>query len=100
MQGDAKHKVVVAEKWGDTKLGEYKVMARSGDVFDGKTFGMMVDKDGKDIEVSNNPDFSSLLTAYNDKVYAVTHFEWPSPGVVYISEVSVKGDGELEVRLQ
>ena len=96
-QGDAKHDVVVAEKFGETKLGEYKVMTRTAQYFGGKKFGMMVDKDGNDIDVSHNPDFSSLLTAYNDKIYMVTHFEWPAPGAVYLSEVTQDAAGELKV---
>ena len=51
---DAKHKVMVAEKFGDTKRGEYNVIARTGTKFGDETFGMMVDKNNNPIEVSHS----------------------------------------------
>ena len=102
VQGDAKHEVVVSDKWGDTKV-PWNVLARTGDEFSAVNsdkkwkFGMQVDKDMNPIEVSHNPDFNSFLTAYNDKIYMVTHFEWPPPGVSYLSELTQKSDGKLEI---
>ena len=81
--GSAQHKNVISPYMNftqDMMPLEYHVLARSGDMIGSNTFGMTVDKDGGAIEVSNNPDFSSILTAYNDKLYSVTHFESPIPG--------------------
>ena len=35
--------------------------------------------------ISNNPDFSSILQVGN-KIFGVTHFESPRPGVAYVAE--------------
>ena len=35
--------------------------------------------------ISNNPDFSSILQV-GGKIFGVTHFESPRPGVAYVAE--------------
>lgn len=35
--------------------------------------------------ISNNPDFSSILQV-GSKLFGVTHYEAPNPGVAYVSE--------------
>ena len=55
----------------------------------------MVDKNGGEIGVSHNPDFASILTAYDDKMYMITQFESPRPGVAYLSELKQEDDGKL-----
>ena len=35
--------------------------------------------------ISNNPDFSSILQV-GSKLFGVTHYESPTPGVAYLSE--------------
>lgn len=99
--GSAQHKNVISPYMNftqDMMPLEYHVLARSGDMIGSNTFGMTVDKDGGAIEVSNNPDFSSILTAYNDKLYSVTHFESPIPGVAYFSELEKSSDGKLTIK--
>jgi hypothetical protein len=35
--------------------------------------------------ISNSPDFSSILQV-GSKVFGITHFEAPQPGVAYVAE--------------
>jgi hypothetical protein len=95
-EGDAKHKVVTSKKWGDAEF-EYNTLARSGQKFGSNTFGMITDKKGGEIEVSHNPDFASILTKYDGKLYMVTQFESPRPGVAYFSELEQDADGKLKM---
>ena len=37
--------------------------------------------------VSNNPDFSSLLTTQSGRIFMLTHFETPLPAEQYLTEV-------------
>ena len=92
--GAAKHKVVTSQQWGDAEF-KYETLGRSGQKFGSYTFGMMVDKNGGEIGVSHNPDFASILTAYDDKMYMITQFESPRPGVAYLSELKQEDDGKL-----
>ena len=75
----------------------FHTLARSGDTLGSNTFGLLVDKDGQPIhehndagaksdvkDISNNPDFTSLLDV-NGKLYSITQFESPRPGVAYVS---------------
>jgi secreted PhoX family phosphatase len=77
------------------------VMARSGDTIGGNVFGALVDSTGQPIlnkgtpVVSHNPDANNILTAYNNKMYAVTHFESPNPATAYLSEVEQDSAGKL-----
>ena len=85
----------------------FHTIARSGDTLGSNTFGLLVDKDGQPIhehndagaksdvkDISNNPDFTSLLDV-NGKLYSITQFESPRPGVAYVSEMEQSSDGEL-----
>jgi len=49
------------------------------------------------IVVSNNPDFTSILVR-EDKIFSITHYESPRPGVAYLSELEQHKDGRLAVR--
>ena len=47
--------------------------------------------------ISNNPDFSSILQV-GSKLFGVTHYEAPNPGVAYLSEyVQTPKTGALKV---
>ena len=49
--------------------------------------------------ISNNPDFSSILQV-GSKLFGVTHYESPTPGVAYLSEyVQNPKTGALKVIL-
>jgi len=99
--GDDRHKVQTSTSANYSSQPNYDVpytlLARSGDKFGTATMGMIIDIDGKDIEVSNNPDFTSILQA-NGKLYSVTHFEQPSPGVAYFSELEQDAKGKLSIK--
>jgi hypothetical protein len=75
------------------------VMARSGDTISGNVFDALVDNKGHTIlhrgtpVVSHNPDANNILTVYNNKMYAVTHFESPNPATAYLSEVEQDSAG-------
>jgi len=47
--------------------------------------------------VSNDPDFTSLLTI-DGKFFSVTHFETPRPGAAYLSELEQDDKGKLTVK--
>jgi secreted PhoX family phosphatase len=71
----------------------YNVIARSGDDIGGTTFGLILDQNGDPVLsddasefISNDNDFSSLLTVGN-KLFNITHFE-SRPGAMYLSELS------------
>ena len=38
------------------------------------------------IDVSHNPDFTSILNV-DGKIFSITQFESPTPGVAYLSEL-------------
>jgi len=73
----------------------FNTIMRSGDQYGGGTFGMIYDKNGNPIKaadgsnyISNDNDFSSLLTGKTDgKLYMVSHFEM-SPGAMYVTELN------------
>ena len=47
--------------------------------------------------VSNAPDFTSILNV-DGKIFSITQFEAPRPGVVYLSELEQDADtGKLTV---
>ena len=48
--------------------------------------------------ISNNPDFHSILRR-DGKIFSVTHFESPRPGVAYLAEYVQHEDGKLTVSL-
>ena len=49
------------------------------------------------IQTSNNPDFTSILRV-EDKIFSITHYESPTPGVAYLTELSQdKDSGKLTV---
>ena len=58
------------------------------------TFGM---DSVQTVEISNNPDFTSILRV-EDKIFSITHYESPRPGVAYLSELEQHQDGSLTVR--
>lgn len=71
----------------------FHTIIRSGDEVGGGTYGLVYDKNGdavqsKDasLKISNDNDFSSLLT-YADKIFTVTHFE-TRPAAMYITELN------------
>ena len=47
--------------------------------------------------MSNNPDFTSILVR-EGKIFSITHYESPRPGVAYLSELEQHKDGRLTVR--
>jgi secreted PhoX family phosphatase len=116
-----KGKMCDDEDHGDdvqTLSSEFKIIVRSGDVckgcLDGKDlkWGQLFERDGKTPifaisgagsagvanlsrpDVSNNPDFFSLLKV-GKKVKAVVQFESPSPSMVYIADLETDKNGEL-----
>ena len=46
--------------------------------------------------VSPNPDFTSILVR-EGKIFSITHYESPRPGVAYLSELEQHADGALTV---
>jgi secreted PhoX family phosphatase len=71
----------------------FHTILRSGDKLGDKIFGQLVDFEGNPIlsedgtsRISNNAEFSSLLTIGN-KLFMVSHFE-TRPGAMYITELS------------
>jgi hypothetical protein len=50
------------------------------------------------VVVSPNPDFTSILVV-EDKIFSITHYESPRPGVAYLSELEQHQDGLLTVML-
>lgn len=78
---------------------ECHVMARSGDVFGSATLGKCTDKFGVSTgAISHNPDFTSILTACNTKLYSITHFESPQPATAYFSELEQNNKGMLSIK--
>lgn len=78
----------------------YNLLGRSGDKLGEGVFGLLVDQDGKAVtkedgsaDVSDDPDFTSLLPV-GDKLYAITHFE-SRPGAMYLTEVAQDAAGKL-----
>ena len=49
------------------------------------------------VTVSENPDFTSILRV-DGKIFSVTQFESPRPGVAYVSELEQASDGRLTVK--
>jgi secreted PhoX family phosphatase len=84
----------------------YNTILRSGENPQGNpangTFGLMFDKDGKEIInkdgskfISVSNDFASLITGRDGNLYMVSHFE-NSPGAIYITALSQdKATGKL-----
>lgn len=81
----------------------FNTIMRSGDQYGGGTFGLIYDKNGNPLKaadgsnyISNDNDFSSLLTGKTDgKLYMVSHFEM-SPGAMYVTELNQdKATGKL-----
>lgn len=64
----------------------YKTLAKSGQVIDGNIYGMMKNKSGVNLFVSNYNEFTSLI-AQDDRLFAISQFE-SIPGGVYRSEVA------------
>ena len=48
------------------------------------------------VVVSPNPDFTSILVR-EGKIFSITHYESPRPGVAYLSELEQHADGTLTV---
>ena len=46
------------------------------------------------LDVSDNPDFSSLIQV-GDEFYSIVQFEWPNPGVMYLVKLSQDDKGNL-----
>jgi len=106
--GDAKHKVlsspmVTIDSIGETGKIEYHWLYRSGDTHGEETAAAIVTKagtadryvykfaedgesKGTEIDVSHNPDFTSILNI-DGKIFSITQFESPRPGVAYLSEL-------------
>ena len=72
----------------------YHALLRTGQVFGKERFGLVHDRQGKEIEVSPRPDFTSLLRAGNG-LAALTQFEH-LPGAVYCSTLQQRDDGRLQ----
>jgi len=93
-------------------LNRYEVILRSGErakYGNSYPFGLALDINGmpvykydsetgaasETLEISNAPDFTSLLTA-GDSIFMITHFEAPIPSSMYITKlVQDPVDGEL-----
>lgn len=83
-------------KVGDAVMDfKYNTLMRSGDNPEGSVaaFGTIFDIEGQpiksedgSIKISNDNDFSSLVTGEDDKVYMVSHFE-ARPSAMYITEM-------------
>ena len=83
----------------------FHVIMRSGDQVGWHkkaTFGQILDKNGDPILaedgspfISNDNDFSSLLTGKDGDVYMVSHFE-SRPAAMYLTQLDQKRNGELE----
>ncbi len=96
---DAEKQSILASSKATINGKEYSIgfntIMRSGDVIGGGTFGMIYDKNGTPLKaadgsnyISNDNDFSSLLTGKTDgKLYMVSHFEM-SPGAMYVTELN------------
>jgi hypothetical protein len=53
---------------------------------------------GFQVEVSNNPDFTSFLKV-GGKIFSITHYESPRPGVAYLTELEQdQTTGKLQVQ--
>lgn len=93
----------------------YHTIARSGQGIptmggEGEeVYGLIRDNDGKPLyltndtgmpdeakilDVSDNPDFSSLLQV-GDEFYSIVQFEWPNPGVMYMTKLAQDDLGNL-----
>jgi secreted PhoX family phosphatase len=99
--GDDQHKIVTSPSVtvaGNKALIKFETLYRSGDTYGSNKAGLIVQQDGtaaKEYDasggkgtvdlVSNNPDFSSILQV-DGKIFGVTHFEAPRPGVAYVAE--------------
>ena len=94
---------------GEGHAIDYHAWARTGEVyptFNGGSvaFGRLIDKDGNPIlaadgnaEISDYPDFSSLLQV-NNRLFSVTQIE-AIPGAFFLSEMNQdKSTGELTVK--
>lgn len=87
----ASPKVVVDGK--EYAIG-FNTLMRSGDVIGGNTFGLIYDKFGNPVKaadgsnfISNDNDFSSLISGTDGKLYNISHFE-TVPGAMYVTELS------------
>lgn len=81
------------------KIG-YNIIMRSGDKVGDSVFGALYDTNGKLIttkdgspRISNDNDFSSLLT-YGDKIFMISHFE-TRPAAMYVTELRQDKNGKL-----
>ncbi|MBE7357401.1 DUF839 domain-containing protein [Campylobacter sp. RM12327] len=81
------------------KIG-YNIIMRSGDKVGDGVFGALYDTNGKLIttkdgspRISNDNDFSSLLT-YGDKIFMISHFE-TRPAAMYVTELRQDKNGKL-----
>lgn len=72
----------------------YHTILRTGDKLGDQVFGALMDRDGKPIgQVSNNPDFTSLLPV-GKKLFSVSHFE-ENPAALYLTELAQDAAGNL-----
>ena len=94
-QDDAAKRQVIASRKvvidGREHAIDFHTLLRSGDE-KGQVFGLLVNRDGKPVknakgqpDVSNSPDFSSLLRV-GGRLYMITHFE-NRPGAMYLTEL-------------
>jgi hypothetical protein len=86
---------------GDRVSIGFRTILRSGQRAGGGTFGQLLDKTGAPLTaedgspfLSNDNDFSSLLTDSRGRVYMVSNFE-SRPGGMYLTELEQKSDGKL-----
>ncbi len=48
------------------------------------------------VDISENPDYTSILNV-EGKIFSITQYESPSPGVAYLSELEQDDHGKLTV---
>ncbi|UZK02867.1 PhoX family protein [Venatoribacter cucullus] len=89
---------------GKTYAGSYNTLARSGEDYNGVTFGQLVDKNGTvltstdgSINVTNSNEHTSLLPIGN-KLFSVAQME-STPGAMFLMELNQnKETGALSVK--
>lgn len=83
--------------------GEYKTLARSGNVIDGIQFGQLIDENGTalqeqdgSVKITDSNEFTSLLPV-GDKLFSVSQME-SRPGAMFLFELNQNSqNGELSV---
>lgn len=102
---EEKRDILVSQAVVNGKIygGEYKTIARSGDVIDGIQFGQLVDENGAtlkeqdgSVKVTDSNEYTSLLPI-GSKLYSVSQME-SRPGAMFLFELNQNAEnGELSV---